>query len=119
MERKKHEIEEIQRIKSYESAKAEVDAFARLEEEDKNPNLDDLKEFQLKEDEKEDRVRDYISSLSDLTSVSIQIPLPDSFVRGSTAQHLTSSSQKVKDTELFEDRPNSPGTRQWSKQISQ
>ena len=114
MERKKHEIEEIQRIKSYESAKAEVDAFARLEEEDKNPNLDDLKEFQLKEDEKEDRVRDYISSLSDLTSVSIQILLPDSFVRGSTAQNLTSSSQKVKDTELSKtDRtPQGPGNGQ-------
>ena len=114
MERKKHEIEEIQRIKSYESAKAEVDAAARLEEEDKNPNLDDLKEFQLKEDKKEDRVRDYISSLPDLTSVSSQIPLPDSFVRGSTAQHLTSSSQKAKDTELSKtDRtPQGPGNGQ-------
>ena len=114
MERKKHEIQEIQRRKSYESAKAEVDAVARLEEEDKNPNLDDLKEFQLKEDEKEDRVRDYISSLPDLTSVSSQIPLPDSFVRGSRAQHLTSSSQKAKDTELFKtDRtPQGPGNGQ-------
>ncbi len=45
MERKRHEMEEIQKIKSYESAKAEVDAVTRLEEEGKerNTNLDDLK----------------------------------------------------------------------------
>ncbi len=57
MERKKHKIEEIQRIKNYESANTEVNFVAWLEEEDKNPNLDDLK---LNENKKENRVRDYI-----------------------------------------------------------
>ena len=41
MERKKHEIEELQRLKSYESAKAEANAVARLKEE-RNPDLKDL-----------------------------------------------------------------------------
>ena len=113
MERKRHEMEEIQKMKSYETAKAEVDAVTRLEEEGKeeNPNLDDLKEFQLKDDEKEERVRDYISSLSDLTSVDSLIPLPDSFVQGNRAQHRTSSSQKEKDTELSnaDQIPQAPG----------
>ena len=113
MERKRHEMEEIQKMKSYETAKAEVDAVTRLEEEGKeeNPNLDDLKEFQLKDDEKEERVRDYISSLSDLTSVDSLIPLPDSFVKGNRAQYRTSSSQKEKDTELSnaDQIPQAPG----------
>lgn len=99
MERKKHEIEELQRLKSYESAKAEANAVARLEEEEKNPDLKDLQEFQLNEDAKEELVCDYISSLPDLTSVSSQIPLPDSLIPTSTAQHPTSSSQRVKGIE--------------------
>ena len=90
MERKKHEIEELQRLKSYESAKAEANAVARLEEEEKNPDLKDLQEFQLNEDAREELVSDYISSLPDLTSVSSQIPLPDSPIPTSTAQHPTS-----------------------------
>ena len=99
MERKKHEIEEVQRLKSYESATAEANAFARLEEEEKNPDLRDLQEFQLNEHAKEELVCDYISSLPDLNSASSQIPLPDSLIPTSSAQHPTSSSQKVKGTE--------------------
>ena len=37
MQRKKFEIEEIQRLKSYESAKAEADAVAKIEDEEGNP----------------------------------------------------------------------------------
>ena len=103
MERKKHEIEEIQRLKDYESAKAEADAVIRLEEEEKNPSLEEFKELQLNEDEKEERIRDYVSSLPDLTSVGSQVPLPDSFQFSlSTAQHPISSSQKVKGTEPYQ-----------------
>ena len=58
IERKKHEIEELQRLKSYESAKAEANVLARLEEEEKNPDLKDLQEFQLSEDAKEEPVSD-------------------------------------------------------------
>ena len=43
MERKKHEIEELQRLKNYESTKAEATAVARLEEEEKNPDLKDFR----------------------------------------------------------------------------
>ena len=96
MERKKHEIEELQRLKSYESAKAEANAVARLEEEERNSGLKDPQEFQLNEDAKEELVCDYISSLPDLNSVSSQIPLPDSHIPTSTGQHPTSSSQRVK-----------------------
>ena len=113
MERKRHEMEEIQKMKSYETAKAEVDAVTRLEDEGKeeNPNLDDLKEFQLKDDEKEERVRDYISSLPDLRSVDSLIPLPDSFVQGNRAHRRTLSSQKERDTELSnaDQIPQAPG----------
>ena len=80
MERKKHEIEELQRLKSYESAKAEANAVARLEEEEENPDLRDLQDFQLNEHAKEELVCNYISSLPDLNSASSQIPLPDSFI---------------------------------------
>ncbi|KAL9985899.1 hypothetical protein ACROYT_G008353 [Oculina patagonica] len=38
MERKRHEMEEIQKMKSYETAKAEVDAVTRLEDEGKEEN---------------------------------------------------------------------------------
>ena len=99
MERKKNEIEELQRLKSYESAKAEANAVARLEEEERNPDLKDLQEFQLNEDAKEELVCDYISSLPDLNSVSSQIPLPDSLIPTSTGQHPTSLSQRVKGLE--------------------
>ena len=114
MERKKHEIEELQRLKSYESAKAEANAVARLEEEEKNPDLKDLQKFQLNEHAKEELVCDYISSLPDLNSVSSQIPLPDSLIPTSTVQHPTSSSQKVKGTEssLIDRTPQKQGSGQ-------
>ena len=67
MERKKHEIEELQQLKSYENAKAEANAVAGLEEE-KNPGLQSLQEFQLNEDTQEELVCDYIFSLPDLRS---------------------------------------------------
>lgn len=56
MERKKHEIKELQRLKSYESAKTEANDVARLGEEEKNPDLKDLQEFQLNEAAKEELV---------------------------------------------------------------
>lgn len=74
MERKKHEIEELQRLKSYESAKAEANAVARLEEEEKNPDLKDLQEFQMTEHTKEELVSDYISSLPELSSLIDKTP---------------------------------------------
>ena len=40
MERKKQEIEELQRLKSYESVKADDSAAARLEEERKKPRFE-------------------------------------------------------------------------------
>lgn len=56
MERKKHEIKELQRLKSYKSTKAEANDVARLGEEEKNPDLKDLQEFQLNEAAKEELV---------------------------------------------------------------
>ena len=45
MQRKKFEIEEIQRLKSYESAKAEADAVAKIEDEEGNLDLLNLDQF--------------------------------------------------------------------------
>jgi len=53
----------IQRLRSYESAKAEANAVAKFEEEEKNPDLLDLKQYQIAEDNKEERMEDYISHL--------------------------------------------------------
>ena len=63
MERKRCEMEEIQRLRSYESAKAEANAVAKFEEEERNPDLLDLKQYQIAEDNKEERMEDYISHL--------------------------------------------------------
>ena len=113
MKRKKHEIEELQQLKSNESAKAEANAVARLEEE-RNPDLKDLQEFQLNDNVKEELVCDYISSLPDLNSVSSQIPLPDSLIPASTGQHHTSSSQRVKGLEpsQIDETPQEQGNSQ-------
>ena len=50
MQRKKFEIEEIQRLKSYESAKA--DAVAKIEDEEGNPKLLNLDQFGITKDDK-------------------------------------------------------------------
>ena len=52
MQRKKFEIEEIQRLKSYESAKAEADAVAKIEDEEGNPKLLNLDQFGITKDDK-------------------------------------------------------------------
>ena len=79
VERKRCEMEETQRLRSYESAKAEADAVGKIEEEEKNPNLLDLKQYQIPEDNKDERTQRYISSLSDVSSGEDLIPLPYSF----------------------------------------
>ena len=50
MQRKKFEIEEIERLKSYESAKA--DAVAKIEDEEGNPKLLNLDQFGITKDDK-------------------------------------------------------------------
>ena len=50
MQRKKFEIEEIQRLKSYKSAKA--DAVAKIEDEEGNPKLLNLDQFGITKDDK-------------------------------------------------------------------
>ena len=55
MQRKKYEIEEIQRLKSYESAKAEADAVAKIEDEEGNPKLLNLDQFTITKADKEER----------------------------------------------------------------
>ena len=49
MQRKKFEIEEIERLKSYESAKA--DAVAKIEDEEGNPKLLNLDQFGITKDD--------------------------------------------------------------------
>ena len=53
MERKRWEMEELQQLRSYESAKAVTDAVFKLEEEEKNPDLLDLRQFEIPDDTKE------------------------------------------------------------------
>ena len=76
MQRKKYEIEEIQRMKSYESAKAEADAAAKIEDEEGNPKLLNLDQFAITKDDKEERTCHYVSSLTTLSSTGSQDPLP-------------------------------------------
>ena len=67
MQRKKYEMEEIQRLKSYESAKAEADAVAKIEDEEGNPKLLNLDQFGITKDDKKERTRNYVSSLTTLS----------------------------------------------------
>ena len=64
-------------MRSYGSAKAVADAVFKLE--DKSPDLLDLRQFEIPDDTKEERTRDYISSLSTASSECNFIPLPYSF----------------------------------------
>ena len=73
IERKRCEMEEIERLKQYKTAKAEADAMTRIEEQERNPNLTDFKEFQMNNEDKEKRVHEFISSLSSVSSH--QLPL--------------------------------------------
>ena len=79
MQRKKYEMEEIQRLKSYESAKAEADAVAKIEDEEGNPKLLNLDQFGITKDDKEERTRNYVSSLTTLSFTGSQEPLPFMF----------------------------------------
>ena len=94
MERKRCEMEEIQQLRSYESAKAVADAVFKLEEEEKNPDLLDLKQYEIPDDTKEERTRNYISSLSTASSESSLIPLPYSFQPVVKDEH-PSSQQRI------------------------
>ena len=86
MQRKKYEIEEIQRLKSYESAKAEEDAVAKIDDEEGNPKLLNLDQFGITKDDNEERTRNYVSSLTTLFSTGSQDPL--SFLFEPSAQDL-------------------------------
>ena len=94
MERKRWEVEELQQLRSYESAKAVADAVFKLEEEEKSPDLLDLRQFEIPDDNKEERTRDYISSLSTASSECNLIPLPYSF-QPVVKDEYPSSQQRV------------------------
>ena len=94
MERKRWEVEELQQLRSYESAKAVADAVFKLEEEEKSPDLLDLRQFEIPDDTKEERTRDYISSLSTASSECNLIPLPYSF-QPVVKDEYPSSQQRV------------------------
>lgn len=94
MERKRWEVKELQQLRSYESAKAVADAVFKLEEEEKNPDLLDLRQFEIPDDTKEERTCDYISSLSTASSECNLIPLPYSFQPVVKDEH-PSSQQSV------------------------
>ena len=94
MEKKRWEMEELQQLRSYESAKAVADAVYKLEEEEKNPDLLDLRQFEIPDDTKEERTRDYVSSLSTASSECSLIPLPYSFQPVVKDEH-PSSQQRI------------------------
>ena len=93
MQRKKFEIEEIQRLKSYESAKAEADAVAKIEDEEGNPKLLNLDQFGITKDDKEERTRNYVSSLTTLSSTGSQDPLPFLFEPSAKDEHPSMSPE--------------------------
>ena len=94
MERKRWEVKELQQLRSYESAKAVADALFKLEEEEKSADLLDLRQFEIPDDTKEERTRDYISSLSTASSECNLIPLPYSF-QPVVKDEYPSSQQRV------------------------
>ena len=95
MLKKKYEIEEIQRIRSYERAKAEADVVTKIEEEEKGLTFADLSQYQTNEDNKEDRIREYVASLPAVSPVGSQIPLPDPVLLPNGVHHPASSRQIV------------------------
>ena len=76
MEKKKYEVEQIERRKNYESAKVEADVVAKIENEEQDPGLLALSQYGITEDNTEERTRNYISSLTTLSSIGSQDPLP-------------------------------------------
>ena len=98
MQRKKFEIEEIQRLKSYKSAKA--DAVAKIEDEEGNPKLLSLDQFGITKDDKEERTRNYVSSLITLSSTGSQDPLPFLFELSAKDLHPSISPGMVLGTHL-------------------
>ena len=100
MQRKKFEIEEIQRLKSYESAKAEADAVAKIEDEEGNPKLLNLDQFGITKDNKEERTRNYVSSLTTLSSTGSQDPLPFLFEPSAKDEHPSMSPEMALGTHL-------------------
>ena len=92
MQRKKYEIEEIQRLKSYERAKAEADAVAKIDEEG-NPKLLNLDQFGITKDDKEERTRNYVSSLTTIFSTGSQDPLPFLFEPSAKDVHPSMSPE--------------------------
>ena len=100
MQRKKFEIEEIQRLKSYESAKAEADAVAKIEDEEGNPKLLNLDQFGITKDDKEERTRNYVSSLTTLSSTGSQDPLPFLFEPSAKDEHPSMSPEMALGTHL-------------------
>ena len=100
MQRKKFEIEEIQRLKSYESAKAEADAVAKIEDEEGNPKLLNHDQFEITKDDKEERTRNYVSSLITLSSTGSQDPLPFLFELSAKDLHPSISPGMVLGTHL-------------------
>ena len=100
MQRKKFEIEEIQRLKSYESAKAEADAVAKIEDEEGNPRWLNLDQFGITKDDKEERTRNYVSSLTTLFSTGSQDPLPFLFEPSAQDLHPSVSPEMALGTHL-------------------
>ena len=100
MQRKKFEIEEIQRLKSYESAKAEADAVAKIEDEEGNPKLLNLDQFGITKDDKEERTRNYVSSLTTIFSTGSQDPLPFLFEPSAKDEHPSMSPEMALGTHL-------------------
>ena len=100
MQRKKYEIEEIQRLKSYESAKAEADAVAKIDDEEGNPKLLNLDQFAITKADKEERTCHYVSSLTTLSSTGSQDPLPFLFEPSAKDVHPSMSPEMALGTHL-------------------
>ncbi|CAH3195132.1 unnamed protein product, partial [Porites evermanni] len=101
MQRKKFEIEEIQRLKSYESANAEADAVAKIkEDEEGSPKLLNLDQFGITKEDKEERTRSYVSSLTTLSSTGSQDPLPFLFEPSAKDEHPSMTPEMALGTHL-------------------
>lgn len=73
------------------SKKKQPDTVVKIEDEERNPDTLDLKQFDIIEDNEEDRTRDYISSLTSLSSICSQNPLPYTFIPAIQDSHPSES----------------------------
>ena len=74
--------------------------MAKIEDEEGNPKLLNHDQFEITKDDKEERTRNYVSSLTTLSSTGSQDPLPFLFEPSVKDEHPSMSSEMALGTHL-------------------